>query len=238
MLRHASLMLVLATTAAMTPTQPASAQQHCSYTVTLFEVPIASSLSAPPAGYTYAPQPSRGRPAGSRIPFAGQLTATKGCVVQGQRVQLQSRTASEQNFVVRRSPLTDQSGNFRFTAMPSRTSRVRASYTPPSGSAVTSPILPTGMRVSVGATYLRTGTCSLSAHGSTFPAKPRHPVYVQERSGEGYVTVAGTTTDERGRYRVNWAAGCGPHDLVVTAPQSATNTAGRTLYERQDVLAR
>ena len=224
--------------ATLLPAGTAVAQQNCNYELQLTQAVVASTLAPPPRGYAYAEQPSSAKGAADGAPLGGALRAGQGCPVSGTAVALEARTAGDPSFAVVRRASTDGRGEFRIEPRPARTTVVRATATTPDGRTVTSPSLTIPARVAVSATYTRDGRCVLVAAGSTFPAKPHHPVYVQVAVGSGYSTVAKGYTGAQGQYRVRWYAGCGTHDLVVTVPQSATNTIGRTLYERQGVLAR
>ena len=82
------------------------------------------------------------------------------------------------------------------------------------------------------------------AEGTTYPAKPNHPVWLQRRITKhgqeaGYFTLRRAATDSAGRFRVTYQAPCGAdYALAAYVPASATNTAGRTLYVDLHVVAR
>lgn len=223
----------------------AVAQEACAYQVDMREIAIASARPSPPAGYSYAEQPAdAGSAPGTGRALRGQVTAHGAdCTTAGVPVALQARQAGQAEFSTVRTTGTNGRGEFTFDPTPTRTVAVRAAATTPSGRTVLGPSLALPVRVQVSATYTRAPGCVLIATGSTFPSKPGHLVFLQvadaiDPSGQTAEEVkADVRTDERGRYRLRWAAPCGEHDLVVTVPRSASNTAGRTLYIREDVLA-
>ena len=231
-------LLVPLTAGALLPAHGTAAQQSCTYTLQLTRAVVASTFPPPPPGYEYAKQPSAAKAPGDGAPLAGALQADQDCRESGIAVGLEARPAGNPTFVAVRRATTDAQGNFRFEPRPTRTAVVRAVATTPDGRTVTSPSVTLSVRVAVSATYTREADCGLVASGSTFPAKPNHPVHVQVAVGSGYSTVGRAYAGADGQYQVRWHAGCGPHNLVVTVPQSGSNTSGRTLYARQGVLAK
>lgn len=221
------------------------AQQACVYEVGLREAVVASTLAPPPAGYSYAPQPAgAGTAPGDGRLLRGEVVARgAGCTVESTPITLEARPTGQQNFAPTRNSTTNARGEFFFEPRPTRTAAVRVVARTSDGQTAASPVLALAVRVKVSVTYTRAPGCVLFATGSTFPSKPGHPVALQvagaiDPSGQSAEEVkAMGTTDARGQYRVRWAAPCGKHDLVVTVARSASNTAGRTLYVREDVLA-
>lgn len=232
-----SAILLLAV--ALLPAERASAQgTSCDYELELERAPVAATFPPPPPGYTYASQPATSQPPGGGVPLIGRLRGAEGCATSGFTISLEARDVGKPGFTVVRSTTADARGDFGFEPRPTRSAVVRAVATSPEGGTVASQSLTLPVRVAVSATYTRRPGCELVAAGSTYPSKPNHPVLVQVPSGGGYRTVARGYTAADGNYRLRWQAGCGRHDLVVTVPESASNTAGRTLFERQDVIAR
>lgn len=231
-------LLAGAIVAALLPVPTASAQQNCVYELQLSRAIVASTLAPPPTGYDYADQPSTGIAPGDGAPLSVLLRSGQGCGTSGVVVALQARDAGRSDFKTSRTATTNGRGEVLFEPRPTRTAVVRAQVTAPNGQQLTSASLTVLVRAAVTATYTRDSGCALVATGSTYPAKPNHPVYLQTAVGNGYSTVARQTTDSAGKYRLRWNAPCGSHNLVVTVPASASNSAGRTLYERQGVTAR
>lgn len=231
-------LLAGAIVAALLPVPTASAQQNCVYELQLSRANVAFTLAPPPRGYDYAEQPSTGIAPGGGAPLAVALRSGQGCDTSGVGVALQARDVNQRPFKTTRTATTDARGEVLFEPRPTRTAVVRAQATAPNGEQVTSASLTIVVRAAVSATYTRDSGCALVATGSTYPAKPNHPVYLQTAVGSGYSTVARHYTDSAGKYRLRWNAQCGTHNLVVTVPASASNSAGRTLYERQGVTAR
>ena len=224
---------------------PVQAQEACGYELSLREAPVASSQAPPPAGYSYAPQPAgAGSAPGDGRFLRGELVARgEGCTVESVPITLEARQAGQPNFAPARSAATNARGEFFFTPRPTRTAAVRAVARPADDQTIVSPVLALPVRVGVSVTYTRAPGCVLFATGSTFPSKPGHSVALQvagalDPSGRTAEEVkAAGSTDAQGRYRLRWAAPCGKHDLVMTVARSASNTAGRSLYVREDVLA-
>jgi hypothetical protein len=221
------------------------AQQACVYEVGLREAVVASTLAPPPAGYSYARQPAgAGSAPGDGRLLRGEVSAREaGCTVESIPITLEARQTGRQDFVPTRRAATNARGEFFFEPRPTRTAAVRAVARTSDGQVIVSPVLALAVRVRVSVTYTRAPGCVLFATGSTFPSKPGHPVALQvagdiDPSGRSAEEVkAMGNTDAQGRYRLRWAAPCGKHDLVATVAPSASNTAGRSLYVREDVLA-
>lgn len=221
---------------AMSPAAAAS----CGYALQLNRGIVDGTGPRLPAGYDIAEQPSSPPLPGELAVFGGAVTTTDktNCRTTGITVSFQSRDANQPTFLTRRTLTTDAQGVFSVDAHPTRSASVRAVATAPDGNNLTSVATVVRVRTYVSATYTRLTGCRLAAAGSTYPAKPNHPVDVETRTGGTYRTVATGRTDSHGVYRVRWNAGCGRHDAAVSAPASSSNDAGRTVFVRLGVLAR
>lgn len=242
LLSHAAVVIAVVP---VTLLSPAHAQEACIYEVALREIAIAVARPTPPSGYSYLQQPAG---AGSEPGTARALLGTiegqgEDCRQADVPVALQARQAGSTDFTRVRSTATNGRGEFAFNPRPTRTASVRAAASTPEGQTVTSSVLALPVRAAVSATYTRAPGCVLIATGSTYPSKPGHHVSLQlaediDPSGQTAEEVqAFGMTDAQGHYRLRWNAPCGRHDLVVNVTRSASNTAGRTLYVREDVLA-
>lgn len=224
---------------------PVHAQEACLYEVALREIAIAVARPPPPPGYSYAQQPAgAGTEPGTARALLGRVGVQgEGCQQAEVPVALQARQAGTSEFTTVRTTATNGRGEFAFNPRPTRTAAVRAAASTPDGRSVTSSVLALPVRAAVSATYTRAPGCVLVATGSTYPSKPGHHVSLQlaediDPSGQTAEEVqASGMTDAQGHYRLRWTAPCGKHDLVVNVTRSASNTAGRTLYTREDVLA-
>lgn len=217
-----------------------AAAANCGYALQLTQGIVDGTGPRVPAGYDIAEQPSSSQFPASLTVFGGGITTTDktNCRTSGVTVRFQSRDANQPSFLTRRTFTTDAQGTFGVDARPTRIASVRAVATAPDGTALTSAVTGVRVRTYVSATYTRAGSCALAAAGSTFPAKPNHPVNIEARVGGAYRTVAMGRTNSQGVYRIGWNAGCGMHDLAVSVSASSSNDAGRTLLVRLGVLAR
>jgi hypothetical protein len=224
---------------AMPYTTSSASAASCGYALQMSQGIVDGSGPRVPAGYEVAEQPSVSPWPAELAVFGVGLTATDktNCRTSGVTVRFQSRDASQPSFLTRRTVSTDAQGTVGVDARPTRTGVVRAVATAPDGAALTSNVIVVRVRAYVSATYARLPGCGLAATGSTFPAKPNHPVNLEARVDGSYRSVATARADKHGVYRVRWTSGCGKHDLAVSVPASATNDMGRTLFVRLGVLA-
>jgi hypothetical protein len=190
----------------------------------------------PPAGLDYATQPAADLTATAGDVFGivnGQRD--NGCRVPGARASVASRDAGTTAFSTRRTGTTNAYGYLSFQVFPPRTTYLRGEVVVGSETARTPPVLRT-VRPVVRATFSSPGGCVMLAEGSTFPAKPNHPVWLQRRiikngTESGYTTVSRSVTDAEGKFHVAYKAPCGAdYALAAYIPASATNTDGRSLY--------
>ncbi|MDT7550779.1 MAG: hypothetical protein QOE84_3173 [Actinomycetota bacterium] len=226
--------------AAMPSAMSSAAAAGCGYALQLNRGIVDGSGPRVPPGYDIAEQPAASPLPAELSVFGGAVTSTDkaNCRTNGVTVRFQSRDAKQPAFLTRRTLKTDPQGGFTVDARPTRTATVRAVATAPDGTKLTSALTVVRVRTYVSATYTRLSECDLAAAGSTYPAKPNHPVNVEIRVGGIYRAVATGRTDSHGVYRTRWNAGCGTHDLAVSAPASSSNEAGRTLFVRRGVPSR
>lgn len=222
------------------PFMPSAAGASCGYSLQLTQGVVDGSPPRIPVGYDTAQQPSSSQLPTSLTAFGGGISAVDktNCRTSRVTIRFQSRDASQPSFLTRRTLTTDVQGTFGVDARPTRIASVRAVATAPDGTPLTSTVTVVRVRTYVSATYTRAVSCALVAAGSTFPAKPNHPVIIETRVDGIYRRVATGRTDSRGIYRIRWNAGCGKHDLAVSVPASSSNDAGRTVLVRLGVLAR
>jgi hypothetical protein len=190
---------------------------------------------APPAGLAYATQ-SDAMLTATEIVF-GIVAALrdKACAVPGATASVASRDAGTTQFSTRRTGTTNSQGYIEFRVTPPRTTYLRDAVSMGDESTQTDPVLRT-VRPVVRATFTSASGCALVAEGSTYPAKPYHPVWLQRRitSGgkeSGYLTLLRGVTNSEGRFRLSYTAPCAAdYALATYVPASATNTAGRSIY--------
>jgi hypothetical protein len=207
-----------------------------------FAVPSSGRLD-PPAGLDYATQP----PADLWAPNAqwGIVAAMRdqGCPVAGASASVSSRDLGQPAFSTRRTGSTNSSGYLEFKVTPTRTTDLKGRVSVGDETAET-PARRITVRPFVRGAFSSLSGCALLAEGTTFPAKPHHPVLLQRRITEhgtetGYVTLTRGATDGEGRFRVVHRAPCGAdYALAAYVPASATNTAARSLYVDLHVVAK
>jgi hypothetical protein len=188
-----------------------------------------------PEGLDYASQPAANLTVGEVVFGIVRAARDDGCPVPGASASIASRDAGTPEFVTRRTATTNANGYVEFRVLPPRTTYLRSRVTVGDEKAQTAPVLRT-VRPAVRTQFTSPGACVMLAEGGTYPAKPRHPVWLQRRitqngAESGYATVSRGVTDAGGKFRVAYKAPCGA-DFALAAyiPASATNTAGRSLF--------
>lgn len=238
MSRSVEVLAVVACAAPLLLTSGPAAAADCSGTLRAqMNFGVASQgLVPPPDGLDYATQPPADRSAGDG-PIFGIVRASRddGCAVVGARASVASRDAGTTTFSTRRTGTTNSQGYIDFRVTPPRTTYLRGSVSVGEETATTPAVLRT-VRTFVRAEFSSTAGCGMLSEGSTYPAKPHHPVWLQRRitqNGQeaGYLTLRKSVTDANGKFRVAYTAPCGAdYALAAFIPASATNTAGRSLY--------
>jgi hypothetical protein len=199
-----------------------------------FAVPSQGRV-APPEGLDYATQPSAMLTASDTEFGIVAALRDNGCSVPGATASVASRDAGTSQFSTRRTGTTNSQGYFDFRVAPPRTTYLRGAVAIGDESAQTDPVLRT-VRPFVRATFTSASGCAMVAAGSTYPAKPNHPVWLQRRISQngmesGYLTLQRGVTNSDGRFRLAYTAPCGAdYALAAYVPASATNTAGRSIY--------
>lgn len=189
----------------------------------------------PPDGLDYATQPAANVTAGESVFGIIRAARDNGCAVPGASASIASRDAGTSDFATRRTSTTNAQGYTEFNVLPPRTTYLRSSVAVGDERAQTVPVLRT-VRPVVRAQFSSPGACVMLVEGTTHPAKPNHPVWLQRRIMQGgketgYATLRRGATDSAGKFRVGYIAPCGAdYALAAYVPPSATNTSGRSLY--------
>lgn len=208
----------------------------------LRKVTVAYALVPSPSGYGYATQPPADTTARSGVSVVVTATRDNGCGVGGARIVLRARNLGQSAFTVVRTGTTNAQGYGDFTVRPPYTTYLQATVQVGNESATSAAIRET-VRDNLTAAFASRSDCTLMASGSTYPAKPHHPVWLQRRitrngSEAGYLTLSKSVTDVSGQYRVVYNAPCGAnYALAAYVPASATNEPGRSLYVALHVRA-
>jgi hypothetical protein len=155
---------------------------------------------------------------------------------------LRARNLGQSTFTVARTGTTNAQGYANFDLRPPYTTYLQATVQVGNESA-TSATVRESVRDNLTGAFAAGGDCALTASGSTYPAKPHHPVWLQRRitrngSEAGYLTLSKSVTDASGQYRVVYGAPCGAdYALATYVPASAANEPGRSLYVAVHVRA-
>lgn len=188
-----------------------------------------------PVGLDDATQPAADLTAGDVVFGIVAAERDDACRVPGAAATVASRDAGEHAFSTRRTSTTNADGYSDFQVLPPRTTYLRGAVTVASETARTGPVLRT-VRPVVRASFSSPGGCVMLARGSTYPAKPNHPVWLQRRivqngKESGYRTIRTSVTKADGTFSIAYRAPCGAdYALAAHVPASASNTAGRSRY--------
>jgi hypothetical protein len=196
----------------------------------------------PPAGLDYATQPPADLWASDSEHGIVVAQRDQGCVVAGAAASVSARDLGQRTFSTRRTGTTNSSGYLAFGVVPPRTTDLKGRVAVGDESAET-PARRFTVRPFVRGRFSSAPGCVLHADGTTYPAKPHHPVWLQRRitkngTERGYLTLQRAMTDAQGKFRISYRTPCGAdYALAAYLPASGTNTAGRTLYVDLHVVA-